>query len=62
MKIVWTEPALCDLEDIRDYIRKTRSFMHGVLLRRSLRLLRGLRDFRVSADQFPRPMMKISVN
>jgi len=26
MKIVWTEPALCDLEDIRDYIRKDSEF------------------------------------
>ena len=26
MKIVWTEPALGDLEDIRDYIRKDSEF------------------------------------
>ncbi len=26
MKIVWTEPALCDLEGIRDYIRKDSEF------------------------------------
>jgi toxin ParE1/3/4 len=26
MKIVWTEPVLCDLEGIRDYIRKDSEF------------------------------------
>lgn len=26
MKILWTEPALCDLEGIRDYIRKDSEF------------------------------------
>lgn len=62
MKIEWAEPALLDLEGIRDYIRKDSEYYARRFLKRLSRQSRSSQSSPESGVMFPRPMTRLSAN
>jgi toxin ParE1/3/4 len=45
MRIIWTEPAVADLQNIKDYISNDSGYYATVIIEKILKSVEGIKDF-----------------